>query len=404
VAQTAKSAKAQQKFDRKRSDILNAAIEVFTRLGLKGARIADVAASVGLATTSVTYYFKRKEDLAVACFLQTIGEFTELARGAAGGETPEQRIALFLEAYFALRADILSGDHPPLMLFNEIRALDEPAAQEVYSAYVDMFRQIRALLYSGDAARDQRNRAELSARGLMLLAHVLWVPVWVGRYSPAEFPRVTGHLVDLYCRGILPQGESWREPDMADRDRPADSASVFLQAASEMINDRGYRGASVDAIAERLDLTKGSFYHHYESKEELVYACFERTFALIDEVMEEAITCPTAAARLKHIVAHLVRLQLDGAGTLLTVGTISTLAQEQRGEVLGCYRALTHRVADILIDGIIEGSVRPVDPLLAAEMIVQTVNTAHELPRWVRGADAAAAADLLARPLFQGAV
>ena len=63
-----KTDKAQRKFDRKRASILNAAIPVFTELGLKGARIADVAASVGLATTSVTYYFKRKEDLAVACF------------------------------------------------------------------------------------------------------------------------------------------------------------------------------------------------------------------------------------------------------------------------------------------------------------------------------------------------
>ena len=47
----------QRKFDRKRASILNAAIQVFTELGLKGARIADVAASVGLATTSVPYYF-----------------------------------------------------------------------------------------------------------------------------------------------------------------------------------------------------------------------------------------------------------------------------------------------------------------------------------------------------------
>ena len=100
----------------------------------------------------------------------------------------------------------------------------------------------------------------------------------------------------------------------------------------------------------------------------------------------------------------LVRLQLDGAGPLLTVGTISTLAMAQRGEVLGRYRELTHRLADILIDGIIEGSVRPVDPLLAAEMIVQTVNIAHELPRWVRGADETSAADMLARPLFEGAL
>ena len=398
-----KTDKAQRKFDRKRASILNAAIPVFTELGLKGARIADVAASVGLATTSVTYYFKRKEDLAVACFLQTIGEFTELAKQAGTG-TPAQRLQKFLEAYFVLRQSIDRGEHPPLMLFNEIRALDEPAAQQVYAAYVDMFRQIRGLLHPGGALPDNRARTELNSRTLLLLSHILWIPVWIDRYTPADYPRVTGHLADLFAKGILPAGKTWQEPDVTPREVPRDSASTFLQAASEMINDRGYRGASVDSIALRLDLTKGSFYHHYQSKEALVYACFERTFAIIEEVMDEAMSSPSAVARLKHIAANLVRLQLDGAGPLLTVGTISTLAMEQRGEILGRYRELAHRLADILIDGIIEGSVRPVDPLLAAEMIVQTANIAHELPRWARGADERSAADLLVRPLFEGAL
>jgi AcrR family transcriptional regulator len=403
VAKDAGANKAKKKFDRKRANILNAAIQVFTELGLKGARIADVAASVGLATTSVTYYFKRKEDLATACFLQTIGEFTQLARQAAGA-TPEERLRSFLQAYFALHASIRAGEHPPLMLFNEIRALDEAAAGEVFRAYVDMFREIRALLQEGSPLPDPPDRDRLNARALLLLAHILWVPVWIDRYSTADYARVTGHLADLFIHGILPTGESWQEPQLQVRDIASDSASTFLRAASEMINDRGYRGASVDSIAESLDLTKGSFYHHYESKEELVYACFERTFAIIEEVMAESSGCADGVSRLKHIVANLVRLQLDGSGPLLTVGTISTLAMEQRGEILGRYRALTHRLADILIDGIIEGSVRPVDPLLAAEMIVQTVNTAHELPRWVRGADGNSAADLLARPLFEGSL
>ena len=31
--------------------------------------LADVAAKVGLITTSVTYYYRKKDDLAAACFM-----------------------------------------------------------------------------------------------------------------------------------------------------------------------------------------------------------------------------------------------------------------------------------------------------------------------------------------------
>jgi tetratricopeptide (TPR) repeat protein len=50
--------------------------------------------------------------------------------------------------------------------------------------------------------------------------------------------------------------------------------ATFLTAATRLINQRGYRGASVDKISQQLNVTKGSFYHHHETKEELIGACF----------------------------------------------------------------------------------------------------------------------------------
>ncbi len=59
------------------------------------------------------------------------------------------------------------------------------------------------------------------------------------------------------------------------------SGSDFLRAATELINAEGYRGASVSKIASRLNVTKGSFYHHLETKDELVEECFERTWDIL---------------------------------------------------------------------------------------------------------------------------
>ncbi|KAK0358514.1 hypothetical protein LTR94_035123, partial [Friedmanniomyces endolithicus] len=55
-----------ERYRQKRDAILAAAAAAINEQSAKGMTFADVARRVGLNTTSVTYYFKRKEDLAAA--------------------------------------------------------------------------------------------------------------------------------------------------------------------------------------------------------------------------------------------------------------------------------------------------------------------------------------------------
>ena len=105
------------RFIAKREAILDAAARHFNRHGLKGATLADVAASVDLLTNSVTYYYRRKEDLAAACLLRSI----ETTRGLAVAARPSP-----LEAHRACsRAPrcwpIRAGRRDELVNFNDIR-------------------------------------------------------------------------------------------------------------------------------------------------------------------------------------------------------------------------------------------------------------------------------------------
>ena len=62
-----------------------AAAEAINEQSAKGMTFADVARRVGLNTTSVTYYFRRKEDLAAAAFentLDTLGGMLDEAAAA----------------------------------------------------------------------------------------------------------------------------------------------------------------------------------------------------------------------------------------------------------------------------------------------------------------------------------
>jgi hypothetical protein len=63
---------------------------------------------------------------------------------------------------------------------------------------------------------------------------------------------------------------------------------------------------------------------------------------------------------------------------------------------------LGERFAALVVDGMTDGSLRIVDPSIAAQVINGMVNAAAELERWVSGAHAGNAFELYAMPLFVG--
>jgi AcrR family transcriptional regulator len=49
----------------------------------------------------------------------------------------------------------------------------------------------------------------------------------------------------------------------------------ILTVAAELFGERGYAAVSLEDVAERLDLTKGSLYHYFAGKDELATAAIE---------------------------------------------------------------------------------------------------------------------------------
>ena len=49
----------------------------------------------------------------------------------------------------------------------------------------------------------------------------------------------------------------------------------ILTTAAELVGERGYDAVSLDDVAERLDVTKGSLYHYFPGKDELITAAIE---------------------------------------------------------------------------------------------------------------------------------
>ena len=395
------------RFARKREAIIAAAADIINHKGVKGMTLADVAASVGLITTSVTYYFKKKEDLAAACFLAGIARLDALVGEALAEATPPARLYRLLTLYLDLVLAIRRGEASPVAVFSDARALTDENRSAVGPAYAQLFRRFRGVFEAPDDSGMSRKAA--TARTYILMEQIFWLPAWLRPYEPEDYPRVRDRMFDILVGGLAQPGAAWEPCAMPETHVPLRpgapdmSRETFLLAATRLINQEGYRGASVEKICAVLNVTKGSFYHHIDAKDDLVVACFERSFDMLRRVQTAALARPMDPwRRLCSVAKVLVEHQLSDEGPLLRTSALSALPEPIRQRMVEEAGRLSGRFAAMISDGIADGVMRPVDPLIAAQMLAATLNAAADLRGSPAGVRRSEAAVLYAKPMLMG--
>ena len=401
---------ATERYAKKKEAILAAATAILNRQGVKGMTLADVAAKVGLITTSVTYYYRKKDDLAAACFMRGLERFDAMVTEAAKAPDASSRLLAFLDLYLDLNRRVRLGEAAPLASFTEMRALKEPLRGAVQGAFADLFRRVRGF-FEGQAF-DHLDKRDRNARTHLLLEQVFWSGSWLRRYDTDDYGRVRDKMYDILINGLAPntsgdQARTWAPHPLPDPTPQSPDGQewreTFLVAATRLINQRGYRGASVEDISAQLNVTKGSFYHHHEDKDALVVECFERTFAVTRKAQADARALGQDGwEQLSSATAALVAYQLSDHGPLLRASSMGALPIEIRHEMSQGYNRGSERFAAIISDGVADGSVRAVDPMIAAHMINSMLNAAASLGLWAPGLEREDAARLFARPLLMG--
>ena len=115
-----------------------------------------------------------------------------------------------------------------------------------------------------------------------------------------------------------------------------DRKTQILDAAAELISERGYSQTSVDDVIRHAGLCgKSHFYHHFKSKEELAYAVLNRQFERFADrslaVLREPMIAPIE--RLHLFIDSVVALQAQrGCRGGSSLGTLaSELADAHEG-------------------------------------------------------------------------
>ena len=339
LAEAAPPAEATSRYASRKDAILATAMAVLDEAGASGFSLAAVAKRMGLHPVSLTYYFKKRDNLLTACWLQSAARYEEIIAEAETEATPQARLRALVAGHIDVQRRTRLGEISPIGTFAEIRSASDLDRVLVMAAYRQMFARLAELFQAGESGPDLQRRNLYSRILLELLG---WSRNWLTLYSPEDYGAVAGRIADVLIDGLAAPGRTWPSVTPAALGAPqVDTGEAtrdrFLVAAIEVLNAHGYQGASVDKISARLNVTKGSFYYHNTDKDDLVSACVDYSL----ETLRLGQAGPYPGDGLERLAASVLSLALHQAtgkrGRMLRHYTLVSLTPSHRQTVQARY-------------------------------------------------------------------
>jgi TetR/AcrR family transcriptional regulator, cholesterol catabolism regulator len=172
-----------------------------------------------------------------------------------------------------------------------------------------------------------------------------------------------------------------RKPDATARADAGGRRAEMCRAAAQLFRERGFDATSVSDIARALGLTKAGLYHHFESKEALLFEIM--TFGLErvrDEVVVPIRGIRDPEERLRQLIVRHARITTRGQGAVAHLGDeIRALPPASRRQIEQKMRFYFDLIRDTLRELKTAGRLRHVDVTVAAFSLLGMILW---LPRW----------------------
>ncbi len=142
---------------------------------------------------------------------------------------------------------------------------------------------------------------------------------------------------------------------------------LILQAAEEVFEEKGYYETSMDEIAARVGIAKGTIYTHFPGKEELVMAIFKRDMQKsLDGIGAVIETEPAPRAKLEallqFIYTGLYSKQTRLLSTMYNGVDLKRMMFTKGGCVRELWDCLVTRITQLLEEGKAAGEFDPSIP------------------------------------------
>jgi AcrR family transcriptional regulator len=161
---------------------------------------------------------------------------------------------------------------------------------------------------------------------------------------------------------------------MHARSRGEVTRDQILDVATRCFAQSGYDAVGVAEICRRAGVSKGAFYYHFESKQAVFLESLSRWLRDFQHALEAtaagARTVPERLLKMSRLMSRVF-----GAGDSQTPMFLEFWTQASRDPTIRAattapYRSFQRFFADLIRQGVAEGTLAPVDPEAAAQTVI----------------------------------
>ncbi|MGE5596464.1 MAG: TetR/AcrR family transcriptional regulator [Hyphomicrobiales bacterium] len=151
----------------------------------------------------------------------------------------------------------------------------------------------------------------------------------------------------------------------------------ILNTAASLIHERGYQAVSMRDLAHAVGIKMPSVYHHFESKEQILYAIARRTMVALIERTESVLNALASAPVPDRLAAALrvgVRFHIErqaDAGVVLS--EVRHLGGDYAADLRQLMKDYERIFYDLVVQGIEQGQFAPRDPTMATYIMLSAL-------------------------------
>jgi AcrR family transcriptional regulator len=183
-------------------------------------------------------------------------------------------------------------------------------------------------------------------------------------------PRTT----DMDTRRPSSDPSPWMPFESRRRARDEKREAV-LRTALQSFLEQGYHRATLNDVAERLNITKPALYNYFRGKDDILFECWALGQERVDEFIAEIeASGGNGLARLRKLVHAYARIMATDFGASLVRFDVRDLNEKNAEIVRAGKRSIDHTFRGYITEGISDGSIKPCDAKLAAFAIAGSLN------------------------------
>jgi len=150
---------------------------------------------------------------------------------------------------------------------------------------------------------------------------------------------------------------------------------AVLRTAVQLFLEQGYHRATLNEVAERLNITKPALYNYFRGKEEILFECWMLGQERVDELIAEINAGGgTGLTKLRKLVRAYAEVMTTDYGASLVRFNPRDLTDKNSEIVRAAKKSIDRTFRSYIAEGIADGSIKPCDPKLSAFAIAGSLN------------------------------